>query len=152
MQKKGAQLNNEESHSPSPSSCSEFLANWARNKQGASQVYRTPEMLNYACLIYIFIPNQAHLLRSSFDTMPLLLRSTALEAILTILGRPQVWPVILHQVGSYRHLHVWLCILIWGMFWCPRFSYRKPRHFFLEDNTEIFFSSKWVQTIFCFCA
>lgn len=40
--------------------------NWARNEQEASWVYSTQEILNYACLFYTFIQNQAHLLCSYF--------------------------------------------------------------------------------------
>lgn len=36
--------------------------NWAGHEQEAWWGYSTPEMLNHACLIYIFIQNQPHLL------------------------------------------------------------------------------------------
>lgn len=43
----------------------------------------------------------------TFNSMPLLPWSTTLEVVSAILGSPQVLPVALLQVGSYRHPHVW---------------------------------------------
>lgn len=113
--------------------------NWARNEQGASWVYSSPEMLNYLLDLHIYSKPRPPPLFSVLTPCHFYLGVPLLRQPWPSRAAPKCYQLPCPKWDQMDTSMYDLFLLIWGMFWWPRFSYRKPRHFFLEDNTEIFF-------------